>query len=164
MKLYIKQKVFSIKDKFSISDENGNAVFYCEGKVFSIGKKLRIFDKNNVEVAYIREKVWCWLPRYYIEKNGVVMATVKKLFTFVKPKYECKELGWQIEGNFLEHLYSIKKDSETIASISKKWFAWGDTYEIDVPDDSNVINALCLVIIIDAVNNVSAVTVSAGAS
>ena len=100
----------------------------------------------------------------FVEKNGVETATVKRLFTFFKPKYECKELGWEINGNFLEHAYSINKDSLTIASISKKWFAWGDTYEIDIPDNNNVIDVLAVVIIIDAVNARRAASSSGGAS
>lgn len=40
MKLYIKQKVFTIKDKFTVKDEAGNDKYFVEGKLLSLGKKF----------------------------------------------------------------------------------------------------------------------------
>ena len=44
MKFYIKQKVFSWGDKFSIYDANGNERYLVQGEVFSFGKKLHLLD------------------------------------------------------------------------------------------------------------------------
>ena len=77
MNLYIKQKVFSWNDKFSIFDENGNERFYVEGEVFSFGKKLRIYDLAGTELAYIEQKVWSFLPKYNIYRDGELIATGK---------------------------------------------------------------------------------------
>ena len=40
MQLYMKQKVFSIKDKFSIQNSLGEDKYYVEGKIISFGKKV----------------------------------------------------------------------------------------------------------------------------
>ena len=40
MKLYIKQKVFSWGDKFTVKDVNGEDRYFVEGEIFSWGKKL----------------------------------------------------------------------------------------------------------------------------
>ena len=40
MKLYIKQRIFTWGDKFSIYDENGNEKYYVEGEILTFGKKL----------------------------------------------------------------------------------------------------------------------------
>ena len=56
MKLYIKQKVFSWKDKFFVKDEFGNDRYYVEGELFSLGKKLHIYDMNGNELAFIHQK------------------------------------------------------------------------------------------------------------
>ncbi len=50
-KLYIKQKVFSWKDKFSVFNELGEDVYRVEGEILSIGKKLHVNDLNDREVA-----------------------------------------------------------------------------------------------------------------
>ena len=52
MKLYIKQKVFSIKDKFTIKDEEGNDKYFVEAKILSLGKKFHVYNMEKEEVAY----------------------------------------------------------------------------------------------------------------
>ena len=52
MKLYIKQKIFSWNDKFSIYDENGEERYYVEGEFFSWGKKLHVYDHAQREAAF----------------------------------------------------------------------------------------------------------------
>ena len=42
MKLYIKQKVFSWVDRFTVFDETGADKYYVEGEFFSWGKKLHV--------------------------------------------------------------------------------------------------------------------------
>ena len=39
---YIRQKVFSWRDKFSVKDENGEDVFQVEGEIISLGRKLHM--------------------------------------------------------------------------------------------------------------------------
>ena len=53
MKLYIKQKVFTIKDKFTVKDEAENDKYFVEGKLLSLGKKFYIYNMEKEEVAYI---------------------------------------------------------------------------------------------------------------
>ena len=44
MKLYIKQKVFSWVDRFTVFDETGADKYHGEGEFFSWGKKLYVTD------------------------------------------------------------------------------------------------------------------------
>lgn len=71
MKLYMKQKVFSFKDKFTIKDEQGNDKYYIEGEFLSLGKKLHIYDMNNNELAFVREKVLAFMPKFIVEVDGI---------------------------------------------------------------------------------------------
>lgn len=150
MKLFIKQKVFSIRDKFNIYDENQNVKFTCQGKIFSIGKKFHVYDEHNQEVAYIHQKILAFLSTYYINKNEEDIACVKRKFTLFKPSYNIPEFGWHVQGNLFAHEYKITKDNVQIVTVSKKWISWGDCYEIDINDDADLVNAICTVIIIDS--------------
>ena len=69
MKLYIRQKVFSFKDKFSIYDENGEIQYTAEGEIFTLGKKLHIKDLNGREVIFIKQRLLTFLPKYEISIN-----------------------------------------------------------------------------------------------
>ena len=151
MKRYIKEKVFSWGDKFTVKDEQGHDKYVVEGEVFSWGKKLHIYDMTGREVAFIKQEVWSFLPRYYVFCGGQQVAEIKKEFTFLFPKYSIEGLGWEIEGSFLAHEYEITKGGRNIVTISKEWMTWGDSYELDIANPADEMIALAVVITIDCV-------------
>ena len=151
MKLYIKEKVFSWGDKFTVKDEGGRDKYVVEGEIFSWGKKLHVYDIMGNEVAFIKQEVWSWMPRYYVFCGGRQVAEVKKEFTFFFPKYSIGGLGWQIDGSFMAHEYEITQSGRQIVSISKEWMTWGDSYELDIVNPADEIVALAVVLIIDCV-------------
>lgn len=61
MMLYIKQKVFSCADRFTVKDETGVDRYYVEGEFLSLGKsstcmickvgKWRLSNRNNASVG-----------------------------------------------------------------------------------------------------------------
>ena len=151
MKLYIKQKVFSWRDRFRVFDENENDLYAVQGEVWSLGKKLHIFSASGDEVGFIHQKVWSFKSRFFVAQNGEDIAEVVKEITLFKPVYTVSPQGWNITGNFWAHEYTIESASGVIATISKHWFTWGDTYEIDIADGIDPVLVLSVVLIIDAV-------------
>lgn len=151
MKLYIKQKVFSFRDRFTVKDEYGEDKYYVEGEILSLGKKPRIYDMDGNELAFVRERLLAFMPKFTIEINGSEIAEIIKRFTFLRPKYYVDGLGWDVEGDFFSHNYDITDGNKTIVSIHKQFMAWGDTFEIDVQKDNDEIIALAVVLAIDAV-------------
>ena len=151
MKLYIKQKVFSWGDHFTVKDETGADRYIVEGEIFTWGKKLHVYDMERNEVAFIRQEVLSFLPRYFVYCNGQEVAEIKKEFSFVFPRYSIAGLGWEIEGKFMAHDYQILKGSRPIVTIRKEWMTWGDTYELNITDPADEIVALAVVLTIDCV-------------
>ncbi|MBR7061208.1 MAG: hypothetical protein IKI34_05700, partial [Eubacterium sp.] len=76
MKLYMRQKIFSIKDKFSIKDADGADKYFVEGKLISVGKRLTVFDKEQNELALVKQKVVSLLPKFIVEIGGEEVATI----------------------------------------------------------------------------------------
>ncbi|MBQ8945126.1 MAG: LURP-one-related family protein [Clostridia bacterium] len=151
MKLYMKQKVFSWKDKSTIKDENGIDKYFVEGEIFTLGKKLHITNAEGNEVAFVRQKVLSFMPRFFVEVNGEEVAEIVKKMTFLKPKYIVNGLGWEVKGEFMAHDYVVEKDGTPVVTIHKKWMTWGDTFELDVADGADEVCALAVVLAIDAV-------------
>lgn len=149
MKLYIKQKVFSWKDKFFVKDEYGQDKYYVEGELFSWGRKLHVYDMNQREVAFIAQKVMTFLPEYHVSLEGREVAVVKQKFTFFRPRYEIYGLGWTVEGSFWQHDYDVFRDGACVVSINKQWMTWGDTYELSIVNDEDELCALAVVLSID---------------
>lgn len=151
LKLYIKQKVFSWKDRFTVWDANGNDRYYVEGELFSWGKKLHVYDVQQREVAFIYQKVFSFLPRYFVSVNGVDIAEIVKEFTFFKPKYRIEGLNWNVDGDFWNHNYCVSCAGTPVVRIQKEWMTWGDSYELDIANPADEIPALAVVLAIDCV-------------
>ena len=150
MNLYLKQRLFSWGDKFSVYDENGNEKYYVEGEVFSWGKKLHLFDLNGNELAFIHQKIFSFLPKYYISKNETVVAEIVKNITFFRQSYAVNGLGWSVEGDFFAHNYEVVDQNKTVARVSKEWFSFGDAYRINISPEYDEVCALSVVLVIDA--------------
>ena len=150
MKLYIKQKVFSWRDRFAVKDEAQNDRWFAQGEIFTLGRKLHVYDASGFEVAFIRQKLLSLLPRYYIELGGKEYEFVKEL-TLIKPKYSIRNLDWTVDGNFWEHEYSVTDGQGYVMRISKAWLSWGDFYELDIIDEQNEQLCLCVALAIDCI-------------
>jgi len=151
MKLYIKQKVFSWRDRFAVKDVNARDCWFAQGEVFTFGRKLHVYDANGAEAAFIRQKVLSFLPRYFIEIGGNEYEFVKD-FTLLRPKYRIRNLGWSVSGDFFAHNYDVSDSHSEIMRISKAWLSWGDFYELDIADERNELLCLCVALTIDCIN------------
>ncbi len=155
MQLYMKQKVFSWKDRFSIQNSYGEDKYFVEGKLLSIGKKLYIYDTAGREGAFVRQNVISLLPNFSVEIGGQEVAVIRKKFTLLKPKYYIEGPGWEVQGDFFAHDYTITENGKTVVTIHKVWMAWGDTFELDIADESREVLAMAVVLAIDAVMDAS---------
>ena len=164
MKLYMKQKVFSWTDKFTIKNEAGEDRFYVEGEFLTLSKKLHVFDENHQEVAFVRQKLLSLLPRYIVEIDGREVCQIVKRFTLLKPKYSLEGIGWEVQGDFWAHEYGVYDGEMPIMHLSKHWFSWGDSYELDIADPKNEVLCLSIVLAIDAVISSTNVAVNSTSS
>ena len=149
MKLYIKQKVFSFKDKFSIYDENGEIKYTAEGEIFTLGKKLHIKDLNGREVIFIKQRLLTFLPKYEISINEAAPVEIVKNFNLLKHAYTIPEWDITIKGDFFAHEYEVIRNDTEIAHLSKEWFTWGDTYAINIADARDELMALASILVVD---------------
>ena len=160
MRLYIKQKVFSWRDKLFVKDEFGNDRYYAQGEIFSWGRKLHLYYADGQEVALIRQKVFSFLTRYYIDVGGYTYTLVKE-FTFLKPRLHIEGIQWRVEGDFWAHDYSLCDQYGMVMRISKRWFTWGDAYDLDIPNPANELMSLCVALAIDCIQADSAAAAAA---
>jgi len=56
--LYMKQKIFSLSGKFSVTDSGQQDQYFVEGSFMQIPKTFTILDKQRNEVAHITKKVF----------------------------------------------------------------------------------------------------------
>ncbi len=149
MKLYIKQKVFTYKDKFEVRNAAFVTEYFVKGKIVALSKRFNIEDNKGKKVAVIKKKIFTFFPKYKItiDKETYVL---KRKFTFFKQKYKLSPLSWELKGDFLNHNYDVLDGNQKIMSMRKHWFKWGDSYELDIPNKKNALLSLCIAIAIDA--------------
>lgn len=151
MRLYIQQKVLSLKQKYDITDENQLAHYHIESKLVSLGRQLTICDAQGNEVAFVKQKLATVMPKFAVEIGGTEVARICKKFSIMKPKYEIEGCNWTIEGDYFSHDYNILENGTIIAAIHKKWLSWGDAFELDIADGADEVMALAVILAIDAV-------------
>lgn len=150
MKLLFKQRLFSWFDSYDIYNENGETVFTVEGKI-SWGHKLHILNRRGEHIATVKQVVLTWLPKFELYEGDRYIGSIKKEFSFLKPRYDIDFNGWRISGDFLEWDYNILNSyGQVVATVSKELFHLTDTYVINTANDNDALLALMVTLAIDA--------------
>ena len=153
MRYLMKQKLFAFGDDFIIRDADDRDVFLVDGKAFALGNQLSFQDMEDRELAFIKEKLLSWGPTYEIYRNGALAAVVKKeLFTFFNCTFTVDVPGpddLTAEGDFADHEYVFKRGDRPVASVSKQWFTFSDTYGVEMDDDEDAVLILASTVVID---------------
>ncbi|MCM3740635.1 LURP-one-related family protein [Oceanobacillus luteolus] len=149
--LYIKQKVLSMRGRFTVKDADERDVYFVEGSFLKVPKVFTVSDTGGSEVAQITKHFLTWLPKFTVSIDGQEVITIKKEFTFFKSKFTIDALGLEVEGDWWDMDFGIYQHGELIGEVSKKWFSWGDSYQVKVMDESVEKLIIALVIAIDCV-------------
>lgn len=156
MRYLLKQKLFSFGDDFTIKDEAGNAVFQVDGKAFKVlREKLAFEDLQGHELAFIRERLIALTPSYEILRGGECVAVVKKdLINLFRCGFTVDVPGpddLEAQGSLLDHEYTFTRGSRTVATVSKKWFSFTDTYGVEIEPAEDPVLILASTVIIDMI-------------
>ena len=54
------------------------------------------------------------------------------------------------QGNFVDHEYTIERDGDKVAEVSKRWFRVRDTYGVEVAPGENDVLILATTAVIDS--------------
>jgi uncharacterized protein YxjI len=153
MRYVMKQQLFTLGDKFDVTDAEGKDVYYVEGKLLSLGKNLSFQDMQENELAHIQQKLLNWGPTYEITHNDELVAVVKKeLFTLFHCVFHVDEPGHApltAEGEFTDHEYVFTRGDQKVASVSKQWFTFANTYGVEVGEQEDPVLILACAVVID---------------
>ena len=153
MRYVMKQKLLAWGDDFHIKDETGRDVYFVDGKAFSFGDQLSFQDLEGNELAFIKQKVFAWGKNYEVVRGGRVAAVVKKqLFALFHHRFTVDVPGpddLEAEGDFLDHEYEFRRAGRAVATVSKRWFRWTDTYGVEVVEGEDPVLILASAVVVD---------------
>ncbi|NLD49617.1 MAG: hypothetical protein GX660_20920 [Clostridiaceae bacterium] len=153
MRYVIRQKIFSIRDRFFINDEMENDLYIVNSQLSSFGKKLRIFDLQDNELCRIEQQLLRIMPEYCINISGGLVAKVKKKFSFLRNDFNIISNNgeYSVSGDFLSYEFDIRKNNYMIGHVSKKFFSIADTYGVEIDEKEDQLFVIALAIVIDMV-------------
>lgn len=155
MRYQMREKLFSIGDDSWIETADGAKVFKVNGKAMRIRDTFILEDANGHEMAKIQERKLHIRDTMAIERDGRKIAEVHRRLVGFRDHLKVELAGGdelKVHGNLLDHEYTIKGPSGTVAEISKKWFRLRDTYGVDIATGQD--DALLLAITV-AVENLT---------
>lgn len=155
MRYQLRQQLLAFGDDFHITDDAGEKVYFVDGRAFSIGDKLSFQDLNGNELVSIRQRVVALRKTYAILRDGETLALVKKsLFGILHHRFTVDVPGpndLEAEGDFLDHEYTFRRGGKVVATVSKRWFRFTDTYGIDIEAGEDAVLILASAVVIDQV-------------
>lgn len=151
--LYIKQKLLSLKEKYTVINAQQEDVYFIEGSFMKLPKRFIITDQNGSEIAQITKKVLTILPKFEVDIVGEYPVTICKSLGYIKEKYSIEAQGIEVKGDWWDLNFEVWKDERLIGSVQAKIFAWADTYELTIYDEAYENLMVAITVAIDCTTN-----------
>ena len=151
----VRQKLVAIGDDFWIENERGERVYKVDGKALRVRQTLIFEDAAGNELCKIQERMVRIKDSMEIEgPDGQRLAMVKKaLITPVRDRWAVSVADGpdlDVQGNILDHEYTIGEGRDKIAEISKKWFRVADTYGVEIEPGQNDVLILAVTVALNS--------------
>jgi uncharacterized protein YxjI len=150
----MRQKMVSIGDDFFVENDRGERVYKVDGKALRIRQTLVFEDMQGQELCKIQERMLHIRDTMEIEgPNGETLATIKKaLITPLRERWVVDVSNgpdMDVQGNILNHEYTIESGGQKVAEVSKKWFRIADSYGVEVAPGQNDLLILASTVAVD---------------
>jgi len=107
--------------------------YVMKQKLLSWGDDFYIKDENERNVYFVDGKAFSIGDQLsFQDLQGNELAFIK-----------------QAEGNFTDHEYTFRRGDRTVATVSKPWFAWTDTYGIEIAPGEDPVLILASAVVVD---------------
>jgi uncharacterized protein YxjI len=150
----MRQQLVSIGDDYWIENERGERVYKVDGKALRIRETLLFEDRDGRELYRIQERMLRVRDSMEIEDAGGQRAAMvkKAMITPVRERWSVNVADGpdlEVQGNILDHEYSIGEGRDKIAEVSKKWFRIADTYGVEIEQGQNAPLILAITAVVD---------------
>jgi uncharacterized protein YxjI len=149
----IRERMFRMGEDSDITDQAGRPVLHVDGKVMSLHNRLILRDPAGREAGQVHRKLAALRPTYEITIGGKDVAEVRKhLFTAFGDRFTIDVRGageMEIGGDMFSHEFTIERDGQTVATVSKRWLSVTDSYAVDVAPGEDHVLILASVLALD---------------
>jgi uncharacterized protein YxjI len=148
------QRMLSIGDDYVIENDRGERAFKLDGKALRIRKTIMFEDMAGHELCKIQEHMLRVKDSMEIEDpGGHRLALVQKaMIAPLRERWTVKVddgPDMRVQGNIVDHEYTIERDGQRVAEVSKRWFRARDTYGVETAEGENDVLILATAAVID---------------
>lgn len=146
VKFDIRQKPFSTREQFLISDPEGKRLFRAQGDPF-VGRELRLFGPAEQEIAVIRRVSRHGLSRYRVEA-GDAAADMRQKLSPITYRFFCDDPAWSLEMTFTGRRFALREGEAGPVRMTarKRWFSWGARLTAETAPDADAVFCLALLL------------------
>ena len=150
----MRQKLVSIGDDYWIEDGDGRRAYKVDGKALRVRETLNFDDPHGSTLLRIQERMMRVRDTMEIEDpGGRTVARVKQaMITPLRDRMTVEIPGGEdlnVQGNLLDHEYTIEAEGSPVAEVSKRWFRVADTYGVEIQPGQNDVLLLAVTTVID---------------
>jgi uncharacterized protein YxjI len=149
----IRERLFRLGEDSDITDQAGQPVLHVDGKVLSLHHRVILQDPAGREAGRVHRKLAALHPTYEISLGGNDVAEVRRhLFTPFGERFTIGVRGggdMDIDGDLLSHEFTIQRDGQTVATISRRWLTMTASYMVDVAPGEDDLLILASVLALD---------------
>jgi uncharacterized protein YxjI len=151
MRYLVRQRILSFAASFWITDEDGNEVFYVDGQALQLRKTFELKDRSGAVVAMLRQELFTLRAAMDIERDGAVIATVRRLSPLTH-RYEVTLADGTVlkaAGDFLDMNWELAAGDRVVGRISRQWFKARDTYGVEVEPGEDAALVIAIAVCVD---------------
>lgn len=149
--LYAKQKVFKLEDHYPITDGDEQAVYQVDQNLKIFGYEVHVSHADGTPAFVVTQELMYFLPTFHVDFENGERMTIKSRISFLKKKIdvEYSDSNLLITGDVWDWDFAIQEGEREVASVTRKFLAWGDTFTLDIFDDDYSDVAVAAMIVID---------------
>jgi uncharacterized protein YxjI len=147
----MREKLLSIGDDYWIEDADGRRAYKVDGKAVRIRDTFVLRDADGGEAAKIQERKLSVRDAMEIELDGR-SAKVKKAVVGPRERFHVDVDGgddMNVQGNNVDHQYSIERDGDPLATLTKRRLRVRDTYGVEIEPGADEALVLAITVCID---------------
>lgn len=135
MRIFVKNKIISLRGNSFAVDEAGNSIFKINGKLFTLTRKKQVKDLNGNLLYTVRTRVFNFFfhKAYIIDNKGNKVASVRNRFA-LRNNFKLEALNGSqltIDGDFLSFNMTVYRSGEAIGRIHRNFTIIRDSFILD---------------------------------
>ncbi len=151
----MREKLVSFGNDFVIETAGGAPAYRVDGKALRVRNTIKIQTPRGQPLYTVQERMIRVKKTMVIEREGRTVATIQKaLVTPLRDRFDVQVVGGpplHVRGNIVDHEYTITRNGQVVARVSKRWFRVRDTYGVEVMPGEDDAFVLAVTAAIDAI-------------